>query len=154
MSACSRRDDDAILWIRQCGELKTIIQNEFILYNSTWYKENCWDYCDWIPAESKLIDVFYSNKNKDCYLAQEIIWVEWVSYYEIYSVGKLTDESYETIWEPVFSKTCIDEYLFLNAIDQDITTGDKLEENRREVICDYKAESLDKQLKTRIKEMK
>lgn len=154
ITACSKKNTNTTYSQEQkCIDLKVLIQKDFNLYNNPNYIEKCGNECDWMAVKSKLVDIVYSDKDKKCYLAQERIGVEWINYYEIFNISK-SISGYQYIGDAVWSDTCVSEDLYLSAIDPEILTGIKLEKNKKNTVCDYKADRLDKLLKDKIKELK
>jgi len=59
---------DIVLDANGCLALKSVIQKKFDLLNDPNYKCTADENCDAVPVGNTLIDIFYSNTDKTCYL--------------------------------------------------------------------------------------
>jgi hypothetical protein len=98
-----------------------------------------------------LIDLFYSENDKTCYLWEKYS-VESITYYEISPI-QADGSWYKYMWDSVFSSQCVSEDLFLASIDPDALTGDALEANKKEKVCDYIWPEIGKQLEYEIQRL-
>ena len=137
---------------QSCLDLRSVVQKDFDVLNDP--NSTCSDAenCDTLPVGNTVIDVFYSENNKTCYLWEKYS-VESVTYYEISPI-QADGSWYKYMSNSVFSTQCTTEDLFLAAIDPEVLTGDELEKSKRESVCGYIAPTLEEELRNEIQKRK
>ncbi len=142
---------DMLLDEQSCFDLRSVVQKEFDVLNDPNYICSDTENCDAVPVGNTLIDIFYSEKEKDCYLWEKYS-VESTTYYEINPIQ--ADGSWYTYTsDSIYSAQCVSEDLFLAAIDPDTLTGDALEANKQESICDYVGPKIEKELQIELQKL-
>ena len=138
---------DIVLDSNGCLALKSVVQKRFDLLNDPNYKCTADENCDAVPVGNTLIDIFYSNTDKTCYLWEKYS-IESVTHYEINPIQ--SDGSwYKYMSDSIFSKTCVTQDSFLLSIDEGLT-GQDLEDSKKESVCEYVWPILEKDMQDKI----